>query len=346
MKLLVITQKADFSDPILGFFHRWMTAFASRTKHLTVAAQYAGQVSLPSNATVYSLGKERGRPVWQQIFTFWRLIWRERDNYDCVFVHMTPVWVILGWPMWLLLRKRIYLWYEIRRGSWRLHVAILLVRKVFSATAQGLPRPHRKQVVTGHGIDTEVFHLPLTPGPSPSGRGGHHETGLVVSIGRITRSKHYDAILRAFAKLPSSCRLVIAGGVITQADEGEWERVQSLLMQLDIAGRVEVRWVDPSEMPGLLRRADFMLHACIGGLDKAVLEAMASGCPVVSSSAAAQELLPQSCRATDETMGNVAQKILSLSPSERATLSEELRKRVVEQHSLARLIERLVKEME
>ncbi|MDD5103101.1 MAG: glycosyltransferase family 4 protein [Candidatus Peribacteraceae bacterium] len=346
MKLLVVTQKADSSDPILGFFHRWMVAFASRTEHLTVVAQYVGAAALPADAAVFSLGKEQGMSVWWQILRFWWLLCRERNNYDCVFVHMTPVWVILGWPALFLLRKRIYLWYEIRRGSWRLSLALLLARKVFSATVQGLPRPHRKQVVTGHGIDAEVFSLPLTPNPSPGGRGENREPGLIVSVGRITRSKRYDVILRAFATLPQMSRLVIAGGVVTQADEGEWERVQTLMMQLGVIGRVTVHWVDPAEMPGFLRRADLMLHACVGGLDKAVLEAMASGCPVVSSSSVAQEVLPESCRATDETMGNIAEKLLSLPPSERAALSEELRKRVMENHSLAKLIARLVKEME
>jgi len=336
LHLLIVTQKADSSDPILGFFHRWLQAFASSTEHLTVLAQYVGAAPLPANTRVFSLGKEKGRPVWRQILAFWCLIWRERNRYDCVLVHMTPVWVILGWPVWFLLRKRVYLWYEIRRGSFRLSLALLLVRKVFSATVLGLPRKYRKQVVTGHGIDVQAFS------PDSSLR----EAGLIVSVGRITRSKRYDVILRAFAGLPKTFRLVIAGGIVTQADEGEWERAQTLMMQLGIIGRVTVHWVDPAEMPGFLRQADLMLHACIGGLDKAVLEAMACGCPVVSSSGAAKEVLPANCRATDETMGTVAQKILSLSPPERAVLSEELRKRVVENHSLAKLIERLVREME
>jgi len=361
LHLLIVTQKADSSDPILGFFHRWLQAFASSTERLTVLAQYVGAAPLPANTRVFSLGKEKGRPVWRQILAFWCLIWRERNRYDCVLVHMTPVWVILGWPVWFLLRKRVYLWYEIRRGSFRLSLALLLVRKVFSATVLGLPRKYRKQVVTGHGIDTDFF-LPLirlstaleAPSPTPlrqgfggqAGRGGQREAGLIVSVGRITRSKRYDVILRAFAGLPKTSRLVLAGGIVTQADEGEWERVQALMMQLGIIGRVTVHWVDPTEMPGFLRQADLMLHACIGGLDKAVLEAMACGCPVVSSSGAAKEVLPANCRATDETMGTVAQKILSLSPPERAALSEEVRKRVVEDHSLAQLIERLVREME
>ncbi|MDD5041361.1 MAG: glycosyltransferase family 4 protein [Candidatus Peribacteraceae bacterium] len=336
MKLLIVTQKADQSDFILGFFHSWLGAFASRTGHLTVLAQYVGQVSLPSNATVCSLGKERGRPVWRQILTFWRLIWRMRSQYGCVFVHMTPVWVILGWPVWFLLRKRVYLWYEIRRGSWLLTLALLLVRKVFCATVQGLPRPHRKQVVTGHGIDADTFRPDLAL----------RKANCIVAVGRISRSKRYDEILRAFALLPQTSRLVIAGGVMTQADEGEWENVQALLMQSGVAGRVEVRWIDPSEMPAFLQRATLMLHACVGGLDKAVLEAMASGCPVVSSSAAAQEVLPERCRATPETLGEVARSVLALSEQERRILSEEVRRKIVKGHSLPGLIERLAREME
>ncbi|MFH1443846.1 MAG: glycosyltransferase family 4 protein [Candidatus Peregrinibacteria bacterium] len=335
MKLLIVTQKADSSDPILGFFHQWITAFASRIEHLTIIAQYAGKVSLPENVTVKSLGKEHGAPIWRQILRFWWIAWRERFQYDRVLVHMTPVWVILGWPMWFLLRKRVFLWYEIRRGSWRLNLALLFVRKVFSATVQGLPRPHRKQIVTGHGIDVDIF----SPDPAC------HETGLIVAVGRITRSKRYDVLLRAFVLLPQHCRLQIAGGMVTQADEEEWDALQSLMQKLNISGRVAVQWVEPAQMPDLLRRAELMLHACVGGLDKAVLEAMACGCPVVSSSVAAQDVLPQLCRATPESIGEVAQKILSLSSTERIALSEESRRRVLEGHSLPKLIERLVKEM-
>lgn len=337
MKLLIITQKADHSDPILGFFHRWLELLSGRVETLTVIAQQVGEYRFPANVHVQSLGKEQGRSKPVQIFTFWSLLWKLRGQYDCVLVHMTPVWVILGGPVWFLLRKRVYLWYEIRRGSFKLQLALLFVRKVFSATGQGLPRPHRKQVVTGHGIDTEAFRLDSSK----------RETGLIVAVGRITRSKRYDVILRAFAALPQSCMLYIAGGMITQFDEGEWEALQHLIQELNIAGRVTSNWVVHfMGMPTFLQRAELMLHACVGGLDKTVLEAMACGCPVVSSSEAAQEVLPESCRALPETMAQVAQKILELSPPERAALSEELRRRVIEGHSLPRLIERLVEEME
>lgn len=335
MNLLIITQKADRTDPILGFFHRWLELFAGRVEQLTVIAQQEGEHALPANVQMYSLGKENGRSKLRQILRFWHLLWLLRGQYDCVLVHMTPAWVILGRPLWLLLRKRVHLWYEIRRGSWRLSLALLLVRKVFSATAEGLPRPHLKQVVTGHGVDTEIFCSGVA----------RSEQDLIVAVGRITRSKSYDLILRAFASLPLSCRLQIAGGMVTRADEAEWEALQSLMAELDVTDRVSVGWIRPAEMSSLYRRASLMLHACVGGLDKAVLEAMASGCPVISSSEAAREILPENCRAAGGTLGPAAQRILALSSEERSALAEDLRQRILVGHSLPMLVERLVEEM-
>ncbi|MDD5623206.1 MAG: glycosyltransferase [Candidatus Peribacteraceae bacterium] len=336
MKLLLVTQKADRNDYILGFFHRWMEEFAKHVDQLTIVAQATGDYSLPQNVQVLSLGKEQGRSRLSQILQFWRLLFRLRDSYDCVLVHMTPIWVLLGWPLWFLLRKPVFLWYEIRRGSSRLSLALLCVRKVFSATARGLPYSHHKQVVLGHGINTAVF----TPAPD------RREEALVAAVGRITRSKRYDVILRAFAGLPEVCRLCIAGGTVTAADQEEKTSLDQLARELGIARRVEVSWVEPEHIPALLRRASLVLHACVGGLDKVVLEAMACGTPVVSTSEAAKDILPRVCLARPDTLADHARRILSLSSDERAVLARDLRQRVVDGHALPRLIERLVQEMQ
>lgn len=335
MKLLIVTQKADRRDPILGFFHRWLTEFAGQTEALTVVAQGVGDRALPQNVHVLSLGKERGTSTLRQILRFWSIIWGTRHAYDRVFVHMTPVWVLLGWPVWAVLRKPVYLWYEIRRGSFKLTLALLCVRKVFSATVQGLPYAHRKQVVCGHGIDTAQF--------APDN--GQREGGLAVAAGRLTRSKNYDIILRAFAQVPALKRLRIAGGTVTARDQEEKAMVERLMRELNIAERVETGWVAPAEMPSFLCRADLLLHACIGGLDKVVLEAMACGTPVVSTSGAVRGILPDICLAQPETMADHAQQILSLPPADREALAQNLRKIVEDHHSLPRLIARLVTEM-
>ena len=102
-----------------------------------------------------------------------------------------------------------YLWYEARGTRWPLRLALPCVRKVFRASAAGMPLPTKKSVLVGHGIDTERF----TPGS------GEREGGLLLTVGRITRAKRLDIILRCLAALPPSYRLRIVGSPITPADE-------------------------------------------------------------------------------------------------------------------------------
>jgi len=334
MNLLIVTQKVDSADPILGFFHRWLIEFSKHCEKVIVIGQLVGEYDLPGNVEVHSLGKEKGYSRLRQIFRFAFLIWKLRKEYTRVFVHMTPVWVIMGWDSWLFLRKRVFLWYEARGGGWALPLSLLFVRKVFSATEYGLPRKSRKSVITGHGIDTELF--------APT---QEREKGLVVTIGRTTRIKHLDVIIDTLSKLPDNCKLFIAGGPITANDQVVLNELKELMNKLNVSARITMQAVSHDEVRSLLRRAELTLHACGGGLDKAVLEAMACGCPVVSCSKATEYVLPPELICTEETMGEKAEEILGMSEEERARLSEDLRRRIVEKHSLGKLVERLVEEM-
>ncbi|MBU0766740.1 glycosyltransferase [Patescibacteria group bacterium] len=335
MKLLIITQKVDRTDPILGFFHRWLIEFSKHCEKVTVIGQLVGEHDLPENVDVYSMGKEKGYSRLMQMLTFWILQLKLRKEYDVVFVHMTPIWVVLGWKTWFLLRKKVYLWYEARGGGWTLSLAIMCVRKAFSATEYGLPRKSRKSVITGHGIDTEFF------APTQD-----YQKGLIVTVGRTTRTKHLDIIIRAFSRLPEHCRLLIAGGPITEHDQVILKELKELMNELGVTDRVVIKIMKHEEICSLLQRSEFTMHACGGGLDKAVLEAMACGCPVVSCSKATAYVLPERLMCTEETMWEKANEILGLSSEERARLGEDLRRRVVEGHSLEKLVGRLVKEME
>ncbi len=335
MKLLIVTQKVDRTDPILGFFHGWLDQFAHQCDQVVVITQKQGVYHLPHNVKVVSLGKENKSPRFIQILRFWKLQFSLQKEYDAVFVHMTPIWVVLGALGWKLLRKKVYLWYEIKRGSWKYSLALKLVRKVFAATEQGVPGPTKKLVVTGHGIDTDLFR------PDTEAR----EDNRIVAIGRVTPIKHYDLLLRTLSMLPPEYKLTIAGGTITDHDKEELKKLHSIMHQLNIANRVVIGWVPPGDIPVLLQRSSLSLHASQGGLDKAVLQAMACGCPIVSTSTAAQEELPEECRATDETMLTQAQKLLALSDEDRQRLAEKLRSHVEEHHSLPRCIEQLVAQM-
>lgn len=334
MKLLIITQKVDKADPILGFFCRWVDEFASHYESVIVIGQQVGFSQLARNVEVVSLEKENGRGKISQIFRFWKRIWSKRKEYDHVLVHMTPVWILIGAPVWILLRKPLYLWYEIKRGSWKLTTSLLFVKKVFAASEHGLPTVANKQIIVGHGIDIDAF------APQKELREPRH----IVAVGRLTAIKHYEVIIKALRLLPD-CRLTIAGGTITESDTVVEHNIRELMHRLGIADRVEIGWVHPEEMPQLLRRADLMLHASQGGLDKVVLQAMACGCPVVTTSAAAIDELPELCHATESTMGTKSAALLLLNEHDRDQLCSVLRDRVVSEHSLKRCISEMVLQM-
>lgn len=336
MRLLIVTQKVDRNDPILGFFHRWLLEFAKQCESVVVIGQLVGAYDLPTNVEVHSLGKERGRSKLGQIVRFWALVWRLRKRYDVVLVHMTPVWIDLGAPVWRVLRKPMYLWYEIRRGGWVLRVALHWVRKVFSATIFGLPSPSDKQVVTGHGIDTEAFH------PGTNAIRGEHD---IVSIGRVTPIKHFDRLLWAFATLPEQYRFTVAGGEILPSDKKVFQDLRRIIEEHGLEDRVQIIFHLPDDIPWFLQRARLFIHASGGGLDKAVLEAMACGCPVLSCGPASAAVLPPACLATTENFCTRLADTLAMPEAERKALGAQLRETVVRDHSLPRLVRRLVQEM-
>lgn len=336
MNLLLVTQRLDEEDPILGFFCGWVREFAKHCEKVTVIAQGVGKYRMPENVAVHSLRKEEGLGRSKQVLRFWFLIWKHRSSYDAVFVHMVPIWVVLGCDSWILLRKRIYLWYEARGTRWPLRIALIVVRKIFSASPHGMPLRTKKSVITGHGIDGERFAFGT----------GERERGLLVSVGRITRAKRLDVLLRCLRGLPSEFHLTLLGALRTNEDHELLRELRSHVSELGLKSRVEISMLPPREVPLLLQRAEIFLHSSETSLDKALLEAMACGCLVVSSSEAAKSILPKECLCTDETMADTAQHLLSLPREKQDAIRTALRSMIVERHSLPRLIARLVQEMQ
>ena len=107
MKLLITTQAVDLDDPVLGFFHRWIEELSKRFDTISVICLKEGRHSLPANVSVYSLGKEGGVSRIAYVLNFYRYIWKLRNDYDAVFVHMNQEYVLLGWKFWWLLGKRV-----------------------------------------------------------------------------------------------------------------------------------------------------------------------------------------------------------------------------------------------
>lgn len=338
MRLLIVTQKVDRHDPILGFFHQWIEEFARVCESVIVIGQKVDHHELPENVTVLSLGKESGAWRVMQVLRYRWLLFKYRNQYDAILVHMTPIWAVLAARAVVFLRKPLFLWYEARGERWPLKIAIRLACKVFSASERGMPIETRKSVITGHGIDTEAF----SPG------GGPRDPHRLITVGRVTASKQLHVVIAALAHLPPAYRLSIYGHAITAADHTllrTLEREHALEGHA-AEGRIEIGSVTHDEIAHRMQSAALFLHASKTSLDKALLEAMACGCLVVSCSEAARSVLPKECLSTPEGMADRVKTLLGLPEKEQDALRHHLRDVVVRDHSLQRLVRRLLSEMQ
>ncbi len=101
---------------------------------------------------------------------------------------------------------------------------------------------------------------------------------VVVGLGRLVAQKGFDLLLRAFAAAaPDNARLVIIG------DGPDRDALQHLAGELGIEGRVGIRTSAEDIAPWLTHAAMFVLSSRWEGFGHVIVEAMASGTPVIAA---------------------------------------------------------------
>ena len=343
MRLLIVTQAVDLDDPVLGFFHRWIEEFAKHVESLEVICLKRGRFNLPPNVSVHSLGKEeyKGRAFVRRIryaLRFYKLIFQLRNRYDAVFVHMNPEYVVLGGFLWRLWRKRIALWFIHPRRSFSLRIASLFAHVILSATPKSVPIRTRKVLPVGLGIDTNAF-APL----SIAQRGR-----TILSLGRLDAVKKIDVLVEALAALHEENISFHADiyGTPTDPKSNYAHDVRNAMAPLSLEGVLQLHEAVPNDQTPALYRAHavFVNLTETGSFDKAIAEALASGCIVVAANESLRGAIPEAFM-SDGTIEGTAQAIkaaLEMAPKEQADISARNRAYAEEHFSLQKLIPRIV----
>ncbi|USN88971.1 MAG: glycosyltransferase [Candidatus Nomurabacteria bacterium] len=335
MKLLIVTQVVDKQHPVLGFFHRWIAEFAKHCDHLHVICLRQGDFDLPSNVTVHSLGKEDGKGRFTYVWRFYKYIWSLRHEYDRVFVHMNQIYVILGASLWRILGKRIGFWYMHGSVPLSLRLAEKLADTIYSGSVESFRLISDKLVVTGHGIDTNLFKPQKI----------EKDTDLI-TVGRITESKNLLVLVDVLnlVNKKTSASLAIVGLAVTESEKRYLERLKSCIAKKGLENKVHfLGKVDQNSLPAVLNRAKvFVTAAKNGSLDKAVLEAMACGLPVVSMAEGTNSLQLGAAQVVNKKdFSNEIIKFLD----ERNSIEEKKIGFVNEFHSLEKLIPKILIEV-
>ncbi|MFO6452364.1 MULTISPECIES: glycosyltransferase [unclassified Aeromicrobium] len=185
--------------------------------------------------------------------------------------------------------------------------------------------------VIENSVDLARFRPPEVPRPT-DGR-------TVVCVGRLTRQKGQDLLVRAAAlvDLDVSLRLVGPG------EPAEREALASLARELGIADRVEL--VGADDPVRHLQEADLVVvPSRWEGLPLVLLEAMACGAPVVASSAAGVDALGDAgvvvpLAEDDAFVAALAEAMRELlgSPARRVELGRRARLRAEERYGRERM---------
>jgi glycosyltransferase involved in cell wall biosynthesis len=331
MKLLITTQTVDRDDPILGFFHGWLLEFAKHFEYIHVICLREGKHTLPPNVYVHSLGKEYGVSYPRYLWRLCKYAWRLRDEYDLVFSHMNPHYIVLfGW-FWMTMGKRMFFWRNHAKMNWMTRVAARFARRVFYTSPYACTRifPHAVQMPVG--INTDLFC------PQKDVVRDDHS---VLFLGRLSPVKRPQIFMEASKLLPAYSFHSYGS---EPGDAGTYEQKLASLAN----GHVMFHKSIPNyETPRVYATSAVYVNLTPeGSMDKTVLEAAACGTLVLVSNKSFQEFLPPPCLLSLSNPESLAQGIRALGemPEEKKeAYRAQLVHMVEEKHSLKKLATVLV----
>lgn len=343
-RLLIITQKVDQNDDLLGFFVDWLKEFAKHFEHISVITLGVGSYELPKNVAVYSCGKEHN--VWRP-FRWIRFLWlliTLIPHSSGIFAHMSPAFALTAWPIATITGKKVILWYLHRSVTLRLKLSEFLCHRIVTADAESLGIISKKVIAVGHGIDTEKFKT--------SRNWDNSGMFKIVSVGRISPIKSYETLLAAVRKLKltnPNFYVRIIGRPVMRGDNEYLDKLHKLSKQLDISDVVQFAGFVPyGKITDEYKAADVVVGMTPhGGIDKAILEGMASGALVLTSndtmkkyfSDYADKLLFR--HGDNDELAAKIRFLIGLTPAERSEISRFLVMSVSQHHALHNAVQKI-----
>jgi glycosyltransferase involved in cell wall biosynthesis len=344
-RLLLFNLATDASHPILGFTTQWIRALAARVESIDVITMLAGEIDLPENVRVYSVGKELGYSEPRRVVEFYRLLFSilRTRRIDGCFSHMIDLFSVLGGPV---LRARgipLVTWYAHPSLTPTLKLAHLFSHQMVASLPNAYPWRKDKLTIIGQGIDTALF--------SPNGLRASDDA--ILCAGRLSRVKNHATLLRAAALLKQPLRIVFVGKATGSEDERYAAGLRRLAQELGLSDRVVFeKPVPPAQLPVWYRRCAVHVNLTPSGFgDKVAWEAMACGRPCLVANEDLRETLGQYAdellfRVNDSVdLAAKLEGLLNKTSAERDEIGANLRGQVERLHSLPRLADRIIEQL-
>ena len=354
MTLLMITRKVDKDDWLAGHSFEWAKAIsyqlpANSYKLVVICLEKGDAEGIGENVIIESLGKEHGVSRWERFWNFHKLAAKYVRECDGIFCHQNPEYAIAVAPWAFLFGKKIISWYVHKSVTWKTRLMLALSSTVLTASKESFRLPSSKVKVVGHGIDVSKFKATSYKLPATSLK--------IITVGRVSPVKDLETLILAAKLLRddhniTNFEIKIIGDVGLPEHEGYRNSLIDLINNTNLSDLVKLeKSVPHDKVHEAYQQADVFVNLSqTGSLDKAVLEAMACECAVVTSNEAFRDMLKpfaDLCIVSQNDPKQLAEKLVAISKlneSDRQTLGANLRRIVVENHSLDRLAKIIIEQ--
>ncbi len=346
MRLLLITFVLDETHPTLAWQVHVVRELAKKVENLFVLTSRVGEVGmLPPNVEIIvppvrPLGiPHRLGGRWAFNFDMYRYC--KENSIDSVFVHMAMEWAYILYPSFNLLKLPVVMWYAHGSVTRRLRVAIKCVDRVVTSTPEGCRVDDEKIRVIGQAINSAHFNVK-----------NRQLQSNILYVGRISERKRVTLLYQVYKELHrnedeiNNLSFDIAGSPLNEQDLSYDSSLRATIWRDGAENSFRMLGLIPyKRIPDLYETA--FLHINVsetGSMDKTVMEALASGCPVLTSNAAFFELLKDypEFLIDDDRPEAIAEKVQDIYQRRKQYEPGKLRSLVLQGHDLNTYADRVL----
>lgn len=205
--------------------------------------------------------------------------------------------------------KNKIVFYPIERFCSRFTDILITINQEDYALAKAKMKSKRVEYIPGIGIDTQLISgIGVTKAQKRNELSIPEDSKLLLSVGELNQNKNHETVIKAISELnDKTVHYAIAGvGVLR-------DKLDTFIKECGLEGRVHLLGYR-TDVKELYKAADIFVHPSFReGLSVAVMEAMASGLPVVASNIRGNcDLIDEAWLVSPNDIGGFAKKINEL----------------------------------
>lgn len=282
MNLIFFCQSTDTSDPIIADTKDRILAFTSldEIERVLLFTTRSSQYLFEDKIKHVNLDVPKKGRFFALLKFYLEIIHFMNGKPTLFYCYMTPTIAILVWPFRLFKNFKIAIWFAHSQFRSLVKFNLKYVANLwFAPNAAHAKLNYSNLRIVGQAVDLEFF--------SPLNESNYQNKKYdLITAGRLTPVKKFENIIQAVAMLRDNhntkCKLAICGDAYSEYDLNYKNELINLIKKNNLEDQIELLGsLSKNDLRNHLRISKFFIFPQVGGISKAVVEAISCGLPVI-----------------------------------------------------------------